>query len=87
MGPRRPVNRGRVPERDAEEIRPENPALKIKGRPNRAAPTTLVFLFVSLAETLDPTGGVHQLLLTGVERMARRTDFCRDVALGRFGFE
>ena len=78
---------GRVPERDAEEIVPVTPAAKIKGRPSRAAPRTLVFLFVHLAETLDPTGGVHQLLLAGVKGMARRANFRRDVAFGRFGLK
>ena len=30
---------------------------------------------ITLAELVDPTGGVHHLLLAGVERMARRADF------------
>jgi hypothetical protein len=59
-----------------------------KGTTRQGRPHNLVFLFVSLAETLDPTGGVHQLLLAGVKRVAGRTYFRRDVTLfGRLGFK
>ena len=33
------------------------------------------------AEPLDPSGGIHQLLLAGKERMARRADFYADITL------
>src|ERR1019366_7954793 len=40
-----------------------------------------VGLGVLAAETLDASGGVHQLLLAGEERMAGGADFHADVAL------
>src|SRR5882762_5758494 len=40
-------------------------------------------LFVLAAETLDASGGVHQLLLAGKERMAIGADFHVDRALVR----
>ena len=67
--PRRPVNRAVSRSGTRERSLPGNPASK-KGRPSRAAPGILLFFFcVFLAETFDPTGSIHQLLLTGVERM------------------
>ena len=69
IGPRRPVNRAVSRSGTRKRSLPGNPALK-KGRPNRDAPGVLLFLFVLLAETLDPTGGIDQLLLTGVKGMA-----------------
>jgi len=45
-----------------------------------------VFFGVLAAEALHPSGGVHQLLLTGKERMATGADFYADVSLmGRPG--
>ena len=44
------------------------------------------YLGVLPAETFHAPSGIHQLLLTGEERMAVRADFHRDVALmGRAG--
>jgi hypothetical protein len=40
-----------------------------------------------LAELLDPTGGVDELLLAREERMARRADFQADLLLGAAGRE
>jgi hypothetical protein len=48
-----------------------------KKRPNRVAflNSTRLFLGVLFTEAFDPTSGINQLLLTRVERMARRTNF------------
>src|SRR4029453_5285866 len=40
---------------------------------------------VLLLESLDPTGRVHELVLTGIERMALGAHFHADVGLGRSG--
>jgi len=52
-----------------------------KKRPHRAAffNFTRLFLGVLFAEAFDPTCGIDQLLLTGVKRMARRTNFCMNL--------
>jgi hypothetical protein len=100
VGPRRPgcraVSRNGTRERLILGIKlypwtsvrmPRETASK-KGTTRQGRPHNLVFLFVSLAETLDSTGGVHQLLLTGVKRMAGRTNFRGDITLfGRLGFK
>jgi hypothetical protein len=45
-------------------------------------------LAILLAETLDSTGGIHDLLLAGVERVARRTDLdVQWLAVRRLGLE
>ena len=67
---------GRVPERDAGDIEYGVVAWEFgikrgtvqQDRP-RSAMALLFFFCVFLAETFDPTGSIHQLLLTGVERM------------------
>jgi hypothetical protein len=48
-----------------------------KRRPHRAAfsNSTRLFLGVLFAEAFNPTSGINQLLLSGVKRMARRTNF------------
>jgi hypothetical protein len=50
----------------------------------------MLFLFVAqpvfLPETFDPTGGVHQLLLTGEEGVAAGTNLHLDILRRRAGF-
>jgi hypothetical protein len=52
------------------------------------APLLCIFLelFVFPAETLDPTGCIHQFLLAGKKGMALGTDFNTDVRFGRSHF-
>lgn len=44
-------------------------------------------LRILLVESLNTTGRVKQLVLSGVVRMTRRADFDMDIAHGRAGFE
>jgi hypothetical protein len=67
-----------------------NPIKTKKGGPQgRPIPLPKYLLLgVLFAETLDPTGGIDQLLLPGVKRMAAGADFRMDLFFqGRTGFE
>ena len=39
------------------------------------------FLAIALVETIDASGGIHEFLFTGEERVASRTNFDVQIAL------
>src|SRR5262249_14312190 len=56
------------------------------GRRTRVARRSALFAVLAI-EALDPSGRVHELLLPGEERMARRADLDVDALLRRPGLD
>ena len=73
----------------ARHARTREPRAERISRSRQAAPVVASARLLSVlpVEALDPARGVHQLQLTGEERMARRADVDVDVLLGGAGLD